>query len=167
MTYAIIETGGKQLRVEPGRFYDIELLPVEPDQTITLETVLLVQHNGDVTIGQPFINGATVEGTVMRHLRGRKVLVYKMKPKKKTRKKRGHRQEITRLMINSISLNGSVLTSEEAAEVAQQPVATPSDEPAVESTGVVAAVDEQQAFPVSDEPAAEVVTAAESTDEQQ
>lgn len=166
MTYAIIETGGKQLRVEPGRFYDIELLPVEPDQTITLETVLLVQHNGDVTIGQPFINGATVEGTVMRHLRGRKVLVYKMKPKKKTRKKRGHRQEITRLMINSISLNGSVLTSEEAAEVAQQPVATPSDEP-VESTGVVAAVDEQQAFPVSDEPAAEVVTAAESTDEQQ
>lgn len=167
MTYAIIETGGKQLRVEPGRFYDIELLPVEPDQTITLETVLLVQHNGDVTIGQPFINGATVEGTVMRHLRGRKVLVYKMKPKKKTRKKRGHRQEITRLMINSISLNGSVLTSEEAAEVAQQPVATPSDEPGVESTGVVAAVDEQQAFPVSDEPAAEVVTAAESTDEQQ
>lgn len=173
MTYAIIETGGKQLRVEPGRFYDIELLPVEPDQTITLETVLLVQHNGDVTIGQPFINGATVEGTVMRHLRGRKVLVYKMKPKKKTRKKRGHRQEITRLMINSISLNGSVLTSEEAtASVAQQPVATPSDEPPVESTGevatvVAASVDQQQAFPVSDEPAAEVGTAAESTDEQQ
>jgi len=77
MTYAIIETGGKQLRVEPGRFYDVELLPTEPDHTITLETVLLVQHNGDVTIGQPFIDGATVEGTVMRHLRGRKVLVYK------------------------------------------------------------------------------------------
>ena len=109
MTYAIIETGGKQLRVEPGRFYDIELLSAEPEETITLETVLLVQHNGDVTIGQPFIDGAKVEGTIMRHLRGRKVLVYKMKPKKKTRKKRGHRQEITRLMINSISLNGSVL----------------------------------------------------------
>lgn len=115
MTYAIIETGGKQLRVEPGRFYDVELLHNEPDQTISLETVLLVQHNGDVTIGQPFIEGATVEGTIMRHLRGRKVLVYKMKPKKKTRKKRGHRQEITRLMINSISLNGSVISSEEAA----------------------------------------------------
>jgi len=115
MTYAIIETGGKQLRVEPGRFYDIELLAAEPDATVTIEKVLLVQHDGNITIGQPLINGATVEGTVMRHLRGRKVLVYKMKPKKKTRKKRGHRQEITRLMIDSISLNGSKLTSQAAA----------------------------------------------------
>jgi large subunit ribosomal protein L21 len=136
MTYAIIETGGKQLRVEPGRFYDVELLPTEPDHTITLETVLLVQHNGDVTIGQPFIDGATVEGTVMRHLRGRKVLVYKMKPKKKTRKKRGHRQEITRLMINSISLNGSVITSVEA-EPSQE-------EPSVELAEEVAAVADGQ-----------------------
>lgn len=123
MTYAIIETGGKQFRVEAGRFYDIELLPVEPDQRVTIEKVLLVQHNDDVTIGQPFVEGATVEGTVMRHFRGRKVLVYKMKPKKKTRKKRGHRQEITRFMINSINLNGSALTSEAPAtqtEVSEQ-----------------------------------------------
>lgn len=111
MSYAIIETGGKQLRVEPGRFYDIELLHVEPEAEVTIESVLLLQHDGEVTIGQPFITGATVEGTVMRHYRGHKVLVYKMKPKKKTRKKRGHRQEITRLMINSISMNGSVLAS--------------------------------------------------------
>ena len=111
MTYAIIETGGKQLRVEPVRFYDIELRTAEPDQTVNIEKVLLVQHDGDVTIGQPFIDGAKVEGTVVRHLRGRKVLVYKMKPKKKTRRKRGHRQEITRLMINSIELNGSVLAT--------------------------------------------------------
>ncbi|MDZ4871276.1 MAG: hypothetical protein CLLPBCKN_000664 [Chroococcidiopsis cubana SAG 39.79] len=115
MTYAIIETGGKQLRVEPGRFYDIELLATEPDATVTIEKVLLVQHDGNVTVGQPLINGATVEGTVVRHLRGRKVLVYKMKPKKKTRKKRGHRQEITRLMIDSINLNGSKLTAQAAA----------------------------------------------------
>ncbi len=126
MTYAIIETGGKQLRVEPGRFYDIELLSAEPDETVTLETVLLVQHNGDVSIGQPFVDGATVEGKVMRHLRGRKVIVYKMKPKKKTRKKRGHRQEITRLMINSISLNGSVLTYEaDVTDEAQADAITP------------------------------------------
>ncbi|EHC11634.1 50S ribosomal protein L21 [Fischerella thermalis] len=128
MTYAIIETGGKQLRVEPGRFYDIELLCAQPDEKVSIESVLLVQHNGEVTIGQPLVTGAKVEGTVMRQLRGRKVLVYKMKPKKKTRKKRGHRQEITRLMINSISLNGSVLaseaetsvTSEATTEVAQE-----------------------------------------------
>lgn len=115
MTYAIIETGGKQLRVEAGRFYDIELLPVEADEKVTIEAVLLVQHDGEVTIGQPLVAGAKVEGTVLRHLRGRKVLVYKMKPKKKTRKKRGHRQEITRLLINSISIDGSVLASEETA----------------------------------------------------
>ncbi|NMG22844.1 50S ribosomal protein L21 [Brasilonema bromeliae] len=115
MTYAIIETGGKQVKVEAGRFYDIELLCVEPDEKVTIDKVLLVQHNGEVTIGQPLVGGAKVEGTVMRHLRGRKVLVYKMKPKKKTRKKRGHRQEITRLLINSISLDGSVLASEENA----------------------------------------------------
>jgi len=147
MTYAIIETGGKQLRVEPGRFYDIELLKSEADQTITLETVLLVQHNGDVTIGQPFVEGASVAGTVMRHLRGRKVLVYKMKPKKKTRKKRGHRQEITRLMINSISLNGSVLGSEEA----------PAQSQAANSTTVAEEPDVASAEEVATEVAAEVV----------
>ncbi|MBW4663691.1 MAG: 50S ribosomal protein L21 [Chroococcus sp. CMT-3BRIN-NPC107] len=113
MTYAIIETGGKQLRVEPGRFYDIELLHLEPDANLTLETVLLVNNDNEITIGQPFVEGATVEGTIVRHFRARKVLVYKMKPKKKTRKKRGHRQEVTRLMINSISLNGSVFTAPE------------------------------------------------------
>lgn len=130
MTYAIIETGGKQIRVEPGRFYDIELLAVEADAAVTIEKVLFVQHNDDVSIGQPFVDGATVEGTVMRHYRGRKVLVYKMKPKKKTRKKRGHRQEITRLMINSISLNGSVLSSGATASEATvdaQPADTPAE----------------------------------------
>lgn len=116
MSYAIIETGGKQVRVEPGRFYDIELLHVQPDETVTIDNVLLVQHDGDVSIGQPFVQGATVEGTVLRHYRGRKIIVYKMKPKKKTRKKRGHRQEITRLMINSISLNGSVIASYSAQD---------------------------------------------------
>ncbi|BAY60700.1 MULTISPECIES: 50S ribosomal protein L21 [Calothrix] len=119
MTYAIIETGGKQLKVEAGRFYDIELLAAQPDEKVTIDKVLLIQHDGELNIGQPLVAGATVEGTVLRHLRGRKVLVYKMKPKKKTRKKRGHRQEITRLLINSINLNGAVLALEEAAITAQ------------------------------------------------
>ncbi|ALF55832.1 50S ribosomal protein L21 [Nostoc piscinale CENA21] len=118
MTYAIIETGGKQVRVEPGRFYDIELLTAQPDEKVTINSVLLVQHDGGLSIGQPLVSGATVEGTVLRHFRGRKVLVYKMKPKKKTRKKRGHRQEITRLLINSITLDGQVFTASEAATVA-------------------------------------------------
>ncbi len=124
MTYAIIETGGKQLRVEPGRFYDLELLHVEPETDYTIDKVLLVQNADDIRIGQPYVEGATVEGTVLEHRRGRKVLVYKMKPKKKTRKKRGHRQEITRLMINSISINGEVIANHRETEVEQTPQET-------------------------------------------
>jgi large subunit ribosomal protein L21 len=127
MTYAIIETGGKQLKVEAGRFYDIELLTAQPDEKVTIDKVLLIQHEGDVNIGQPLVEGATVEGTVLRHFRGRKVLVYKMKPKKKTRKKRGHRQEITRLMINSINLNGAVLAVEEATTAETSPEETAAE----------------------------------------
>lgn len=104
MTYAIIETGGKQMRVEVGRFYDIELLPVEENGAVTIDQVLLVADGDNITVGQPTVAGAVVKGTVVRHMRGRKVIVYKMQPKKKTRKKRGHRQEITRLMIDSIAL---------------------------------------------------------------
>ena len=114
MTYAIVEAGGTQIRVEPGRFYDINLLSADPASDYTIDKVLLVNNDDDVTVGRPFIEGATVEGTVMRHRRGKKVIVYKMQPKKKTRKKRGHRQELTRLMINSISLNGSVIAATEA-----------------------------------------------------
>lgn len=120
MTYAIVEIGGGQIRVEPGRFYDINLLAAEPDSSYIIDKVLLVSNDDDITVGRPFIEGASVEGTVMRHRRGKKVIVYKMQPKKKTRKKRGHRQELTRLMIDSISLNGSVVAAAEAdtAEVA-------------------------------------------------
>ncbi|HIK36059.1 MULTISPECIES: 50S ribosomal protein L21 [unclassified Thermosynechococcus] len=109
MAYAIIETGGKQLRVEAGRFYDVERLPVEPEGTIDLERVLLVQTDSHVHVGQPYVSGAVVSGTVMEHRRGPKVIVYKMRPKKKTRKKQGHRQELTRIMINEIRLNGESL----------------------------------------------------------
>ncbi|NER81591.1 MAG: 50S ribosomal protein L21 [Leptolyngbya sp. SIO1D8] len=112
MTYAIIEASGTQIRVEPGRFYDVNRLPIEEDGTITLDKVLYISHDGDSIVGQPLVEGAVVSATVMRHLRGRKIIVYKMQPKKKTRKKRGHRQELTRLMVDAISLNGNVLAGE-------------------------------------------------------
>lgn len=112
--YAIVETGGKQLRVEPGRFYDVDCIAAKPDTQITLDKVLFIQNDGDVSIGQPFVAGATISATVLSHLRGRKIIVYKMRPKKKTRKKQGHRQELTRVMIDSISLNGSTIGSSRA-----------------------------------------------------
>lgn len=113
--YAIIETGGKQLRVEPGRFYDVERLPVDEEGKVSIDKVLFIQNDDGVHIGQPLVAGATVEGTVLRHLRGRKIIVYKMRPKKKTRKKQGHRQELTRLMIDSITLGGTALSGGAAA----------------------------------------------------
>ena len=116
MTYAIIEAGGTQLRVEPGRFYDINLLHAEPDSEYKIDKVLLVHHEDDITVGQPYVQGATVEGTIVKHMRGKKVIVYKMKPKKKTRKKRGHRQELTRFMVESINLGGSAISSSEQGE---------------------------------------------------
>ncbi|NJN31801.1 MAG: 50S ribosomal protein L21 [Synechococcales cyanobacterium RM1_1_8] len=115
MTYAIVEAAGKQLWVEAGRFYDIDRQAVEPDGSITFDKVLMLSNNGSTEVGQPHVKGATVEATVMSHLRGKKVIVYKMVPKKKTRKKQGHRQELTRVMVESISLNGKVLAQGEAA----------------------------------------------------
>ncbi len=114
MAYAIIEASGTQLRVEPGRFYDINRLAVDEDASVTIDKVLLVNDGDDTNIGQPLVEGASVSGTVVQHLRGKKVIVYKMKPKKKTRKKRGHRQELTRLMVNSINIGGKTITAEDA-----------------------------------------------------
>ena len=114
MAYAIVETSGTQLRIEPGRFYDVNRIAAEEGDTITLDQVLLV-HDGDaVEIGRPTLEGATVTATVSRHMRGKKVIVYKMLPKKKTRKKRGHRQELTRITIDSIAFGGKTLTAEAA-----------------------------------------------------
>ena len=115
MTYAIVETSGTQLRVEAGRFYDINRLPLEVGDSVSLDCVLLIEHEGEVNVGRPLVEGATVEATVMEHRRGKKILVAKMRPKKKTRKKQGHRQELTRLNIESIRLHDRVLSS--AAEV--------------------------------------------------
>ncbi len=112
MAYAIIEIGGTQLWVEPGRFYDVNRLHHDVDATMSIDKVLLVHDGENVTVGQPLVKDATVEVTIQRHLRDRKVIVYKMQPKKKTRKKRGHRQELTRFMVDSIQVNGTAVAGE-------------------------------------------------------
>jgi large subunit ribosomal protein L21 len=132
MTYAIVATAGKQYRVEPGRFFDVDRIHAEPDETITLDQVLLVQDGDTIQVGQPLVAGATVSATIMQHLRGRKIIVYKMRPKKKTRKKQGHRQELTRIMINSIDLAGDAApkakASAKAAKAAEPKEATETAE---------------------------------------
>jgi len=157
MAYAIIEAGGTQLWVQPGRFYDINLLHVPADDDVTIDKVLLVNGDGTVQIGQPYVEGATVECTVMRHLRGRKVIVYKMRPKKKTRKKQGHRQELTRLMVNAITVNGVEIAEDDTLSVTTTPI-TNEAEPSVEATVEVVADEEA----IGDETGA--VDAAETVD---
>ena len=90
-SYAIVKASGRQLWVEEDRYYDLNKLALQPGDTFTLNQILLVKQNGSVEIGKPFLKGKfTIEATVLRHLSGSKVRVYKMRPKKKTRKTLTH-----------------------------------------------------------------------------
>jgi large subunit ribosomal protein L21 len=104
--YAVIETGGKQYRVEVGTELEVELLDAEPGKTVTLERVLLVADGDDASIGQPVVDGAAVRAEVVRRDRGPKLISFKYRPKARTRVKKGHRQELTILRISDITLNG-------------------------------------------------------------
>jgi large subunit ribosomal protein L21 len=116
--YAVIETGGKQYRVEVGTELAVELLDVEAGQEITLERVLLVADGDDAAIGRPVVDGATVSATVLRNDRADKVISFKYKPKARRRVKKGHRQEQTVLRITDVVLNGRSAAAE-AAEAAE------------------------------------------------
>jgi len=102
--YAIAETSGQQFWFEVDRYYDIDRLNAKEKDKITLEKVLLLKDKNSITIGQPYIKDAKIELEVVSHKRDKKILVYKMRPKKKTRRKMGHRQELTRVMVKSISV---------------------------------------------------------------
>ncbi|MEN9214003.1 MAG: 50S ribosomal protein L21 [Gloeomargarita sp. DG02_4_bins_56] len=121
--YAIVAVGGKQFWMEPGRFYDVNSLGLEKGEAVTLEQVLLVHCGGQVQIGRPTVPAAQVVGKVLDNRRGPKIIVYKMRPKKKTRKKTGHRQELTRVLVEKIIVGGQEFTQEGAAAVAAEPVA--------------------------------------------
>jgi len=116
--YAIIETGGKQYRVSPGQVIDVEHLNVASGLPVEVEKVLLVADGEKVTVGEPFIDGAKVLATSKGDGKGKKVIVFKYKPKVRYRKKTGHRQLYTRLMIDSIVEPGTE-TGQLADEVSQ------------------------------------------------
>ncbi len=104
--YAVIETGGKQYRVEVGTELEVELLDVEPGQSITLERVLLVADGAEASVGTPVVDGAAVEAEVVRRDRGDKVIAFKYRPKARRRVKKGHRQELLVLRIADIRFGG-------------------------------------------------------------
>ena len=103
-SYAIVQASGRQFWLEENRFYDFDKLPLNPGDNFKLNKVLLLKKNGSVHIGKPFLHEkCLIEAKVIRHLLGSKIRVYKMRPKKKTRKTFGSRAKLTRILICSIN----------------------------------------------------------------
>jgi large subunit ribosomal protein L21 len=102
--YAIIRTGGRQYRVQEGRYLDVEKLPYDEGEEISIDDVLLIGNGDDTVVGQPTVAGASVKATVMKQWRDRKQVVYKYRQRTNYRRMKGHRHHYTRLMIDSISV---------------------------------------------------------------
>lgn len=100
--YAIIETGGKQYRVQEGDVVFVEKLAVEEGGAVTFDKVLAVSNEGKASFGSPLVAGATVSGKVLGHGKDKKIIVFKYKPKKGYRNKNGHRQPYTKVQIDAI-----------------------------------------------------------------
>lgn len=101
--YAIIETGGKQYRVQEGDTLFVEKLNASEGDVVTIENVLAVSKEGSLTVGNPLVNGAKVEAKVVEQGKGKKIIIFKYKPKKDFRKKQGHRQPYTKLVVEKIN----------------------------------------------------------------
>jgi large subunit ribosomal protein L21 len=110
--YAVIETGGKQYRVELGTELEVELLDVEPGQEINLDRVLLVVDGDESSVGQPVVADAAVSARVLRRDRGEKTISFKYRPKARSRVKKGHRQELTVLKITDVRLGAKSAAAE-------------------------------------------------------
>lgn len=100
--YAVIETGGKQYKVAEGDFLKVEKLAVEAGEKVTLDKVLLIKDENGTRVGSPLLEGAKITAEVIEQGRGKKIIVYKYKKRKKYRRKQGHRQAYTKLKIEKI-----------------------------------------------------------------
>ncbi|NYE57244.1 50S ribosomal protein L21 [Carboxydothermus ferrireducens] len=100
--YAIIQTGGKQYKVAEGDKIFVEKLNAEPGSIVTINEVLAVVKDGSIKAGKPYVEGAKVNLKVVRHGKGRKIIVFKYKPKKNYRRKYGHRQPFTEVIVEKI-----------------------------------------------------------------
>ena len=105
--YAIVEIAGQQFKVEKDQKVFVHRLGTEEGNNISFDNVLLLDNDGEVTVGAPAINGASVEAKVLKHLKGNKVIVFKKKRRKGYRVKNGHRQALTEIIIESITASGA------------------------------------------------------------
>nr|WOA02309.1 ribosomal protein L21 [Gloiopeltis furcata] len=102
MTYAIVEAGGKQIYIQEGKFYDVNYINGDPGDLVNLNRVLLLKQKENIQVGTPCLSSVQVKAKILKHLQSKKITVFKMKPKKNTRSKQGHRQKLTRLLIQQI-----------------------------------------------------------------
>ena len=126
--FAIAETSGRQFLFKVNRYYDLDKINAKEKEKITLNNILLIKNNENISIGKPYIKNAKVELEVMSHLRDKKIIVYKMRPKKKTRRKMGHRQELTRVMVKSITIEKSNSKNPTTAESSKKSTSTKKEE---------------------------------------
>ena len=117
--YAIVETGGKQYQVEEGRYVDIEKLEGDVDAKVTFDNIVMIVNGKKSKVGQPYVSGASVEGKILKQDKAKKIIVFKQRPKKGYRKKQGHRQEFTRVMISKIRTSAKKSAKEESTEAAE------------------------------------------------
>ena len=103
MGYAVFATGGKQYRVSPGDVIEVDRLDTAEAGQLTFDDVLLVSDEDGVQVGQPTVDGASVGASVLEHVRGRKIRIFTYRASKRRRRRMGHRQELTRVRIDSIS----------------------------------------------------------------
>lgn len=120
--YAIVEIAGKQFKVQEKERLYVPLLQAPVEDSITLDRVLLIADEQDVHVGSPLVANATVSATVLGHLKGDKVLVFKKRKRKRYRVKRGHRQDFTQLMIDSVSVGSKKTKSTKKKEQTEETV---------------------------------------------
>ena len=132
--FAVIKTGGKQYRVAANDVITVATLAGEAGSEVTFDQVLTLSHEGGVEVGAPAVAGATVAGTIVAHARGPKVIAFKKRRRQNSRRKRGHRQDLTTVRIGTFTLNGTTLSAPAAAPVAAE--ATASEPALVESVTV-------------------------------
>ncbi len=116
--FAILETGGKQYKVAEGDILEVELLPAElvKKNAASLGTVLLVQGDKELLIGDPYVKNAKVKVKVLEEIKGEKIRIYKMKPKKGYRKSQGHRQKLHRIQVEKIETKSGAKAKEKETE---------------------------------------------------
>lgn len=128
--YAIINAGGTQFKVEPGMEFEMNRLAGEPGDTVTLdEDVLMVKTDTETLVGTPAVSNAAVDLEIVEHFRGKKLIVFKLKRRKRYRRKQGHRQELTRVRVADIRLPGGASAAETATASEAPEEAPPETEP--------------------------------------